>query len=229
MIEFNEIGAAMVEGGDGNALYLSGTYGNTFRYNMVYASPTPPGMFRNDDEQYESEFYGNILIGLDEPRLSGANLKHENAFENNMILNWGQDAIGKVTSLDKEHEEGSPGTRVSRNILWHPGINTAFIGKIDVHYGDDNIFFAAGDPEGSAKWLKQRQAAGADANSAAADPMFQDLENFDFSLKPGSPALARGFEPIPFEAIGLREKPAVVRLREEGLTLGDLMSGRREK
>ena len=84
VIEYNEIGAAMVEGGDGNALYLSGTFGNTFRYNMVYASPTPPGMFRNDDEQYESEFYGNILIGLDQPRLSGANLKHENAFENNI-------------------------------------------------------------------------------------------------------------------------------------------------
>ena len=225
MIEYNEIGAAMVEGGDGNALYLSGTFGNTFRYNMVYASPTPPGMFRNDDEQYESEFYGNILIGLDQPRLSGANLKHENAFENNMILNWGQDAIGKVTSLDKEHEKGSLGTRVSRNIIFHPAKNTQFIGKIDVHYGDGNVFYAAGDPAGSAAWLTQRQATGNDLNSAAVDPMFQDLENFDFTLKPGSPALSRGFEQIPFEAIGLIDKPAVVRLRESGHTLSQLMAG----
>ena len=228
VIEYNEIGAAMVEGGDGNALYLSGTYGNTFRYNMVYASPTPPGMFRNDDEQYESEFYGNILIGLDQPRLSGANLKHENAFENNMILNWGQDAIGKVTSLDKEHEVGSPGTRVSRNILWHPGKNTAFIGKVDVHYGDDNVFYAAGDSEGSEAWLAKRQAAGQDANSVAADPMFRDLDRFDFSLKQGSPALERGFEQIPFESIGLLEKPAVTRFRESGVTLQELMKGKRK-
>ncbi|VGO16288.1 hypothetical protein PDESU_04879 [Pontiella desulfatans] len=227
MIEYNEIGAAMVEGGDGNALYLSGTYGNTFRYNMVYASPTPPGMFRNDDEQYESDFYGNILIGLDQPRLSGANLKHENAFENNMILNWGQDAIGKVTSLDKEHEVGSPGTRVSRNIFWHPKANTQFIGKIDVHYGDGNVFYAAGDPAGSAAWLKQRQTAGQDANSVAAAPMFQGVENFDFTLKQGSPALKRGFLQIPFESIGLLEKPAVVRFREEGISIWDLMEGKR--
>jgi parallel beta-helix repeat protein len=227
VIEYNEIAAAMVEGGDGNALYLSGTFGNTFRYNMVYASPTPPGMFRNDDEQYESEFYGNILIGLDQPRLSGANLKHENAFENNMILNWGQDAIGKVTSLDKENEKNSPGTRVSRNILMHPGGNTSFIGAVDVHYGDGNVFYAAKDPAGSAAWLKQRQAAGQDLNSAAADPMFQDLEHFDFTPKPGSPALARGFQPIPFEAIGLLDKPAVARLRESGITLSQLMAGDR--
>ena len=58
-----------------------------------------------------------------------------------------------------------------------------------------------------------------------ADPMFQDLENFDFTLKPDSPALQRGFEPIPFEAIGLVEKPAVVRFREAGLTVFDIMSG----
>jgi parallel beta-helix repeat protein len=227
VIEYNEIGAAMVEGGDGNALYLSGTFGNTFRYNMVYASPTPPGMFRNDDEQYESVFYGNILIGLDRPRLSGANLKHENAFENNMILNWGQDAIGKVTSLDKEHEKGSPGTRVSRNILWHPGDNTQFIGKVDVHYGDHNLFFAAGDPEGSAGWLRRRQAAGQDHKSIAADPLFADAENFDFTLKPESLALACGFRQIPFEAIGLTGKPAVVRFRENGMTLERLMAGER--
>jgi hypothetical protein len=227
VIEYNEIGAAMVEGGDGNALYLSGTYGNIFRYNMVYASPTPPGMFRNDDEQYESEFYGNILIGLDQPRLSGANLKHENAFENNMILNWGQDAIGKVTSLDKEHEVGSPGTRVSRNIFWHPKDNTAFIGKIDVHYGDGNVFYAAGDPAGSEAWLAKRQTAGQDANSAATDPMFEDLDQFDFTLKAGSPALERGFQQIPFESIGLVDKPAVVRFREAGVTVADLMAGER--
>ncbi len=227
VIEYNEIAAAMVEGGDGNALYLSGTMGNTFRYNLVYASPTPPGLFRNDDEQYESQFYGNILIGMDGERLSGANLKHENAFENNMILNWGQDAIGKVTSLDPTHEVGSPGTRVSRNILYHPGRNTQFIGLVDVHYGDKNVFYAKKDPMGSQAWLEQRQATGKDPHSVAADPQFVDLEHFDFNLKPNSPALELGFEQIPFEAIGLLEKPAVQRLREEGLTVSGLMKGKR--
>lgn len=227
VIEFNEIAAAMVEGGDGNALYLSGTFGNTFRHNLVYASPTPPGMFRNDDEQYESLFYGNILIGLDQPRLSGANLKHENAFENNIILNWGQDAIGRVTSLDPEHEQGSPGTRISRNIILHPRDNTQFIGAIDVHYGDSNVYYAAGDPDGSLDWLQRRQAEGKDLNSVVADPQFADLENFDFTLLPGSPALRLGFEPIPSESIGLTRMPAFRRLRSEGFNISDLMAGRR--
>ncbi len=228
VIEYNEIAAAMVEGGDGNALYLSGTYGNTFRYNMVYASPTPPGMFRNDDEQYESMFYGNILIGLDQPRLSGANLKHENVFENNIILNWGQDAIGKVTSLDPEHEKDSRGTRISHNILMHPKNNTLFIGVIDVHYGNDNVFYAVGDPHGSKEWLRQRQATGTDTNSIAADPMFADLEDFDFTLLDESPALERGFQQIPFEAIGLKKDPTVSRLRSRGMTLRRIMDGERD-
>jgi hypothetical protein len=223
MIEYNEINNAMGEGGDGNALYLSGTISNTFRYNMVHSTAAGPGIFRNDDEQYESMFYGNILIGVAPGPYSGANLKHENAFENNMILNWGSDGIGKVTSLDPEHEKDSKGTRVSRNILYHPGGNTKFIGKIDVHYGDNNTFYAAGDPDGSAGWLKRRQAKGHDLNSAAADPMFVDLENFDFTLKADSPALARGFEQIPFERIGLLSKPAVQRLREEGKTFSQLI------
>lgn len=229
VIEYNEIGAAMVEGGDGNALYLSGTMGNVFRYNMVYSSPTPPGMFRNDDEQYESEFYGNILIGLEGEDLSGANLKHENAFENNIILNWGKDAIGKVTSLDKVFEKGSKGTRVSRNIMYHPKSNITFIGKVDVHYGDGNVFYAAKDTKGSEEWLKKRQATGKDLNSIAADPQFEDLENFNFTLKPASPALKLGFKQIPFQSIGLLDKPAVSRLQEEGVTLMDLIEGKRKR
>lgn len=224
IIEYNEINAVMGEGGDGNALYLSGTMGNTFRYNIVHSTAAGPGIFRNDDEQYESVFYGNILIGVAPGPYSGANLKHENLFENNMILNWGSDGIGKVTSLDPEHEKGSKGTRVSRNILYHPGKNAKFIGKVDVHYGDDNVYFAAGDPEGSAGWLKRRQGEGKDLNSVAADPLFTDLENFDFTLQAGSPALERGFKQIPFERIGLLSQPAVERLRSEGKTFSDLLA-----
>ena len=61
----------------------------------------------------------------------------------------------------------------------------------------------------------------------AADPMFTDLENFDFTLKTGSPALERGFRQIPFAAIGLLDNPAVVRLRDSGLTISQLMAGKR--
>ena len=52
------------------------------------------------------------------------------------------------------------------------------------------------------------QLAGADVHSIVADPMFVDAEHGDFRLKPESPALKQGFEPIPMDKIGLYEDGA---------------------
>lgn len=46
------------------------------------------------------------------------------------------------------------------------------------------------------------QAAGADRHSMIADPLFIDAAAGDYRLRPESPALRLGFEPIPFEKIG---------------------------
>ena len=40
----------------------------------------------------------------------------------------------------------------------------------------------------------------------SADPQFADFENGDFRLKPNSPALALGFQPIDMSLIGLRPR-----------------------
>jgi hypothetical protein len=47
------------------------------------------------------------------------------------------------------------------------------------------------------------QRTGRDRDSRIADPQFVDAKNFDFRLKPTSPALAMGFRPIPIEQVGL--------------------------
>ena len=52
------------------------------------------------------------------------------------------------------------------------------------------------------------QQAGGDVHSIVADPMFVDAEHGDFRLKPESPALKQGFEPIPFDKIGPYEDDA---------------------
>ncbi|QNN23594.1 hypothetical protein HED60_15350 [Planctomycetales bacterium ZRK34] len=52
------------------------------------------------------------------------------------------------------------------------------------------------------------QQAGGDVHSVVADPMFVDAEQGDFRLKPNSPALKLGFEPIPFDKIGPYEDDA---------------------
>ncbi len=45
---------------------------------------------------------------------------------------------------------------------------------------------------------------GLDEHSITADPLFVDLENDDYSLKPDSPAFKVGFEPIDLSHVGLR-------------------------
>jgi len=52
------------------------------------------------------------------------------------------------------------------------------------------------------------QMAGADTDSLVADPLFVDAAQGDFRLKPDSPALRLGFEPIPFGRIGPYEDAA---------------------
>jgi len=51
-----------------------------------------------------------------------------------------------------------------------------------------------------ADWKKR----GLDPNSITADPLFVDLENDDYSLKPESPAFKVGFKPIDLSQVGLR-------------------------
>lgn len=49
------------------------------------------------------------------------------------------------------------------------------------------------------------QARGLDRNSRVADPRFVDPDRFDFRLKPDSPALELGFQPIDTSRVGLVE------------------------
>ncbi|HPS07836.1 MAG TPA: NosD domain-containing protein, partial [Kiritimatiellia bacterium] len=57
------------------------------------------------------------------------------------------------------------------------------------------------ETEAASEW-ESWQMAGADTHSVVADPLFVDAEHGDFTLKPDSPALKLGFEPIPFREIG---------------------------
>ena len=69
----------------------------------------------------------------------------------------------------------------------------------------NNLWF---DPNGEAKldgltWEKWR-ACGKEVNGRYADPKFVDARNFDFRLKPDSPAFALGFQPFDYTRAGVR-------------------------
>jgi hypothetical protein len=56
---------------------------------------------------------------------------------------------------------------------------------------------------GTESWDEWR-ARGMDAGSAIADPLFVDAVNYDFRLRPDSPALKLGFRPIDLSGVGPR-------------------------
>ncbi len=71
----------------------------------------------------------------------------------------------------------------------------------------NNLWF---DPHGEAKldgltWEKWR-ACGKEVNGRYADPKFVDARNFDFRLKPDSPAFTLGFKPFDYTRAGVRTR-----------------------
>lgn len=71
---------------------------------------------------------------------------------------------------------------------------------------DYNLYFdATGRPPEfpGGLTLKQWQAKGHDVHSIAADPKFVDPARYDFRLRPDSPAIKLGFQPIDTSTIGL--------------------------
>lgn len=83
-------------------------------------------------------------------------------------------------------EHGWPAGAVkecNRNLYWHK---------------------AAGAYAEGAAALETWRNQGMDADSVVADPLFVDLAGGDYRLRPESPALKLGFEPIPVDQIGPR-------------------------
>jgi hypothetical protein len=54
------------------------------------------------------------------------------------------------------------------------------------------------------KSFDEWKASGQDAGSVIADPLFVNAGNFDFRLRPDSPALKMGFQQIDMAGVGPR-------------------------
>ncbi len=87
--------------------------------------------------------------------------------------------------------------------------------KIKINMNNNCYFNAAGKEISFAgKTFEQWQQLGRDKDSIIADPLFTDPENFDFRLKPDSPALKIGFEPFDFSRAGVYGDPEWIELTE---------------
>ncbi len=135
-------------------------------------------------------------------------LREENkdiSIENNVFVNGDLSLIKLSNPKDQNHEN----IKISRNIFYYKKTD------VDLFYisgdrsvpeiSDNNIFW---NPAGciwlnpviwgirQASYFKEWQVLGFDTHSIVKDPLFIDIENDDYSLKPKSPAFKVGFQPI---------------------------------
>jgi parallel beta-helix repeat protein len=93
------------------------------------------------------------------------------------------------------HDFPVASNRFDSNLFWHHG------GPVGIERTGRG---APAKPPAATDALAAWQAAGADTSSVVADPQFVDRAAGDYRLRPGSPAVTLGFEPIPLESIGPR-------------------------
>ena len=158
--------------------------------------------------------------------------------ENNLVYNtktggyhlhWGRDltvrnnilAFGTDGQLQRSKPQQHHAFTFENNIIYYNN-GQLFSGKWN-KWTDaqitlrNNIYYnASGAPiEFEEMTFDQWQKNGRDANSIIADPMFVDAENFDFRLRPGSPAIQLGFEPFDYTKAGVYGDPNWTNLAKQ--------------
>ncbi len=97
---------------------------------------------------------------------------------------------GPESALYKfRHHKDNPfeQNEIDHNLVWHFGLPISVSGN------------------GKSMTWEEWREQGYDTHSEVADPLFVDADNDDYRLRPESPALKMGFEPIPVDKIGLYE------------------------
>ena len=123
--------------------------------------------------------------------------KHKSVYFENNIIYWKEGSLLSGNWKDEPytfyfHPKNKEGTRevnetfdMDRNLYFNP---TKSLDEIDFN----------------SKSFKEWQKGGKDTHSMFADPLFFDIDAFDFRLKPGSPAFLLGFKNIDMSNVGPR-------------------------
>lgn len=194
-------------------LHNHGGRDNTFQNNIIVDCPAfragqlasnwscwPDIKKRLKDVQYEGSPYLRLYPELENYQVDRPQEISGLKFLNNIIYyteegtrwlrerrDWGQDQ--EMYSLRMVREDFDRNL-FDNNVIYAPDSIKPYI-NLDMR------------PElnGHLTW-EDWQALGKDASSVLADPQFVDAAAHDYRLKPGSPALKLGFEPIPIDKIG---------------------------
>jgi parallel beta-helix repeat protein len=156
---------------------------------------------------YTDEGSSNILIQDNVVYRTQDGGFHQNYGRDNVVRN-NVFASGQNAQLRRTHNEDHTSFVFEHNIFyWRDG--TLLDGKWDDgHYKfDNNLYFRTqGDAiDFAGKSFGDWRKGGQDVHSLLGSPLFVDPEHGNFSLKPGSPALKTGFQPIDLGGVGPRK------------------------
>ena len=181
----------------GWGIYLDAQCGQyTVENNLVYNTLSGGLMFNNGGHAHTIR--NNIFALSANHALWPYSEKRPSTFRRNIVyLTQGSLLIpyGERSLNERLAAKESPGDW-DENLYWHTA-------------GEDKLRFYR---RSFAEW----QAIGLDGKSRIADPQFVDAAAYDFRLKPGSPALGLGFQPLDISRVGLYGDPAWVAKSRHG-------------
>jgi len=223
VIEWNRLERTNLETNDTGAIETLGRdredSGNIIRYNLMLDSvglkTTEAGEFLSpyytrgtylDDYSSGTTCVGNIVARTYRGAIH-VHLGRNNVFENNILVD------GDQQQLECNGGDFMASNRFVRNIVFFRQGNLIRFNRYHdrvLTACDHNLYWKVGEGLESAEGpvtpkgpLAAWREAGYDQHSVVADPLFVDPGRDDYRLKPGSPALALGFQPIDVSGIGV--------------------------
>lgn len=197
----------------------------------VWHSPAYAFGIYLDDWTSGVEVYGNLIYRTPSAGIYVHSGK-DNVVKNNMILDT-RDAMACFSCIENNQEYVFLGTRnngltyneFSTNIMASRSRTTAIYQLVNLkengrlntrdNLWNRNLIWSYGEPLKARldeykeiPWFREVDfkvliELGFDTESIFADPMVNDPDKDDFSLKAESPAFALGFEPLPLSGMGL--------------------------
>lgn len=206
VVEFNKvskIGQDLLS--DMAGIYFLGPgHGNICRNNVVtdVTCHAYGGWGIYADEGSTGVLYENNLIVGTQSGGFHQNYGNGNVVRNNIF------AYGQDMQVTRPRKEDHLSYTFERNIvIWDRGQfaggrSVAESGKVQF---ENNLYHATGLADTAfTKELAERRAGGLDASSQVADPLFVDLKNGDFRLRPESPATKMGFVQFDYTQAGIQ-------------------------
>jgi parallel beta-helix repeat protein len=209
IIEDNEAYRMCEIGYDGAVINITGNgEGNVIRRNYIHdiIHGGADGVIRLDANGRGTLITDNIIYRC-APQGIVLNDRN-NHVENNIVADTGKETNDDWQRFLVYYRGGPRPGRIQKNVLYFSDQRSTFFAtrrKVQPYPGDYNLYYSKANPDAGTQFLQQLQPKGTDAHSISADPLFVDLKNADFRLKPDSPMLKLGFKQIDTAKIGLRD------------------------